>query len=84
MCEAFNCPPDVARRQEWTEVQAIFDYRLALAARDLFNQGAKGFEELNKRSELQRILLEMHRAQVGQHVTLDDVMSAMQRDEGED
>ena len=86
VCETFGCPPDVAERQEWAVVQAIQDYRAAMLARDLFNSGRKGFEQLRKRPELQRILLEMYRVQSGNNVTLEHVFAVMgeRGDESED
>lgn len=38
VCEAFNCPPDVAKRQDWADVRAILDYRIAAAAKDQHNR----------------------------------------------
>ena len=85
VCEAFNCTPDVAERQDWALVQAILDYRAARLAVDLMNDGSRGYEQLVKRPELQDILLRMHRAQQGDQVTYDDVVRAMatEDDDGE-
>ena len=38
MCESFGCTPDVARQQDWRDVRAILDYRLAAAAKAQHNQ----------------------------------------------
>ena len=80
VCEAFTCTPDVALRQDWTLVGSVFDYRNAKAAVDLFNQGKKGTEALNKQPALMNLLVEMHRAQLGVD-TLEwrDVHEAMEQ-----
>lgn len=68
----------MALQQDPALVWAVFEYRAARTAVDLFNQGNKGYERLSKEPALQRILLEMHRAQQGDAVTLADVYQAME------
>ncbi len=80
VCEVFSCPPDVALRQDWHLVQAILEERAARRAVDLFNQGGEGFEALKQSPGLQEVLLEMHRAQSGAGVSLDDVYRTMESD----
>jgi len=57
-------------------VQRIFEYRNAQAAKDLINQGRKGFDQLVKQSHLVQLLLEMHRAQIGVPTLTSDQMLA--------
>ena len=38
VCEAFNCPPDVALRQDFATVQAILEYRTLQAAKEQHNR----------------------------------------------
>mgnify|MGYP001616194586 CR=1 FL=1 len=83
MCVAFGCTPDVALRQDWALVQAILDYRTAKAAIDLFNGGKEGAEELLKQPHLGAILVAMHRAQVGEDVTVGQMMDARRQTEME-
>lgn len=90
VCEAFHCTPAEALAQDWTLVGAVFDYRNAKAAVDLFNQGKKGTEGLNKQPALMDLLVELHRAQLGAtSIEWRDVREAMdhmpdpEEDEGE-
>ncbi|MDO8704083.1 MAG: hypothetical protein Q7J84_03975 [Sulfuricaulis sp.] len=63
-------------------MQSVLDYRNAKAAIDLFNQGRKGAEEMQKHPELGQLLVEMHRAQETT-LTVEDLMSDMEkRDDG--
>lgn len=56
---------------------AILDYRRAQEAIRLFNDGERGFEQLQKRPDLLDLLLELGRAQGGPATTLDDVLGAL-------
>lgn len=64
-------------RQDWTLVQAVLDYRNAGVAVELFNQGRKGVEQIQREPLLAEILLELHRAQDGA-VTMAGVVADMQ------
>lgn len=77
MCEAFNCPPDVAERQDAMKVNAILEYRLARTAIELFNQGANGVEALQKHPAMVNLLVELHRAQ-GSEATEEAIIADMQ------
>jgi len=78
ICASFGCPPDVAEQQDLSLVQRIFEYRNAQAARDLINQGRKGFEQVTKQPHLVQLLLEMHRAQTGvEHLTSDQMLAGL-------
>lgn len=63
VCEAFSCPPSVARQQDWGDVRAILDYRNAARAVELFN--AHKISELGAEPGLLTLLLDMLRAQLG-------------------
>lgn len=63
---------------DWQGLMAILDYRRARRAIDLFNDGAKGFDELQKRPDLVQILVEMGRAQAGPDVTIGEMLAAKQ------
>lgn len=63
MCEAFGCTPSEAMQQDWALVRRILDYRNARTAVDVFNQGRKGVETMQRYPVLAQILVEMHRAQ---------------------
>jgi hypothetical protein len=67
VCESFGCTPAEAEAQDWPTVQAILDYRAALAAREAFNHADKraGFEYLRAHPNLIEILALMSRAQQG-------------------
>lgn len=80
ICESFGCTPDVAERQDWQKVKSILDYRAAKAAVSLFNGGKQGLEALLKQPHLQELLLEMHRAQSGIDVTMDQVLETARDD----
>lgn len=71
VCEAFACTPAEALAQDWGLVQAILDYRAALAARDAFNHKdkAQGFEVLTRNPRLLEVLAMMSRAQRGESLT---------------
>lgn len=62
ICEAFGCTPAEALRQDWPLVQAVLDYRAAQRAAALL-AGADGAERLAQEPALQRLLLDMRRAQ---------------------
>lgn len=55
------------------------DYRNAIHARDLLDQGAKGFDELAKQEGLMQLLLRMTRAQLDPDAQMGDVLAAAQR-----
>ena len=40
VCEAFNCTPDVALKQDFKLVRAILDYRMAESSKRVFNSDA--------------------------------------------
>ena len=40
VCEAFNCTPDVALKQDWGLVCHILEYRMAQSAKAQFNSDA--------------------------------------------
>ena len=62
ICEAFGCTPAEALRQDWPLVEAVLDYRAAeRAAALLASEG--GDELLAQQPALQRLLLDMRRAQ---------------------
>ena len=62
ICEAFGCTPAQALRQDWPLVWDILDYRAAeQAAALLASEG--GDERLASQPALQRLLLDMRRAQ---------------------
>lgn len=53
---------------------AILDYRTAIAARDAFNakDRKRAFEMLSENPQLLEMLSKMHRAQMGQPLTVPD------------
>ena len=62
ICEAFGCTPAEALRQDWPLVRDILDYRAAeQAAALLASEG--GDDLLARQPALQRLLLDMRRAQ---------------------
>ena len=62
ICEAFGCTPAEALQQDWRLVEAVLDYRAAGQAAELLaNEG--GAELLAQQPALQRLLLDMRRAQ---------------------
>lgn len=62
ICEAFGCTPAEALQQDWPLVEAVLDYRAAeRAAALLASEG--GAEQLAQQPALQRLLLDMRRAQ---------------------
>lgn len=63
ICEAFQCTPAEAMKQDPALVAAIFDVRNYRQAIDLHNQGAEGQKELVKHKGLVEIVLEVKRAQ---------------------
>ena len=67
--------PDEAERQDWQKVRAILDYRNAKAAVEMFNDAKNGAGQLAKHPELMQLLLEMHRAQLGDGVTMEQVQA---------
>jgi len=71
---------------DWPTLEAILDYRRGLHAIRLFNDGDRGFEQLQKRPDLLDLLLEMGRSQGGPATTLDDVLGALreQQPKGDD
>jgi hypothetical protein len=66
----------MAMREDWMLVRRVLDYRNAQAARDLFNAGPKGFEQLAKSPGLVTLMLEMTRAQTGNDALSRDQMMA--------
>ncbi len=60
ICESFHCLPDEAERQNWQEIQAILDYRMAATAVDASNR-LQGGEALD--DGLQAMLDRMQEAQ---------------------
>ena len=74
VCEAFGCLPDEAERQDQALVRAILDYRNAKHAIELFNQGDRGAQALQKHPQLLALLVEMHRAQGGTADKVEDVL----------
>lgn len=75
VCQAFNCPPDVAERQELPLVVGVLDARAAREALRLFNDGKRGAAELGKRPDLQRLLLDLVRAQGATNATWESVIA---------
>lgn len=63
VCESFACPPSVARREDWTEVLAVLEYRSLRLAIDTVNRGDDGARTMEINPSLMRLLTEMHRAQ---------------------
>ena len=62
ICQAFGCTPAEALQQDWPLVEAVLDYRAAeRAAALLASEG--GDEQLAQQPALQRLLLDMRRAQ---------------------
>ena len=62
ICEAFGCTPAEALRQDWRLVEAVLDYRAAERAAALLASDG-GDELLAQQPALQRLLLDMRRAQ---------------------
>ena len=62
ICEAFGCTPAEALRQNWPLVRDILDYRAAERAAELLASEG-GDEVLAQQPALQRLLLDMRRAQ---------------------
>lgn len=58
-----------------TTLLAIMDARRVRLGVDLFNQGRKGREQLAERPDIMDLLLEMARAQQGNHVTETDLLA---------
>lgn len=54
------------------------DYRNAIHARDLLDQGAKGFDQLSSQEGLMQLLLRMTRAQLDPEASMGDVLAAAQ------
>lgn len=82
----FNCPPDVALRQDWPTVRAIIDYRNATEALEAANDTKHGVKRLQQAPHLAALLLEMHRAQ-NADATLDGLyhdIATRAATEGED
>jgi len=63
ICAAFDCPPDVAERQDWPKVEAILEYRTAEAAVALVNQGGEALKALGANPAMGNLLVELHAAQ---------------------
>lgn len=68
---------ETLERADLPTLLAILDYRRAQEAIRLFNDGERGFEQLQKRPDLLDLLLELGRAQGGPATTLDDVLGAL-------
>lgn len=62
ICEAFGCTPAEALHQDWPLVEAVLDYRAAERAAALL-ASEDGAELLARQPALQRLLLDMRRAQ---------------------
>ena len=62
ICEALGCTPAEALQQDWPLVEAVLDYRAAERAAALL-ASEDGAELLAKQPALQRLLLDMRRAQ---------------------
>ena len=62
ICEAFSCTPAEALKQDWPLVEAVLDYRAAERAAALLASD-DGAELLAQQPALQRLLLDMRRAQ---------------------
>ena len=62
ICEAFGCTPAEALQQDWPLVEAVLDYRAAERATALL-ASEDGAELLAQQPALQRLLLDMRRAQ---------------------
>lgn len=77
MCEIFGCTPDAAEELEPTKVARVIEYRAARRAVELFNQGAKGLEQMVKAPVLAAVLRDMMRAQESANMSVDDIYSHM-------
>ena len=54
----------------------VFDYRMIERGIEHIDAGSKGIKELEKSEAIQRVLLEMHRAQAPE-TTMDEMMAGM-------
>lgn len=84
----FGCTPDIAERQHPQRVAEIAEYRAAVAAVALFNQGRQGIEKLQAQPALGRMLADLLAAQQETHTDVDAVYGLMaalpQPDDDED
>ena len=78
ICEEFGCTPQEAEQQDPNLVHAIFEYRTAKAAIQLFNSGRKGVAAMQASPALQELLLELHRAQTGTMLSDSDLLTDME------
>ena len=76
MCAEFGISPGEAAGQDWLRIKQVFDYRMIERGIDYINQGADGMKELGKNEQMQRVLLEMHRAQAPE-TTMDEMLAGM-------
>ena len=77
VCQEFGCLPSQAQAEDWHDVEKVMDYRRAILARDLINDGGRGFEQLQKRPDLLQLLLDISRAQTGSDMSMHDLMTAL-------
>lgn len=58
-------------------MEKVLDYRRAVLARDLLNEGERGYEQLQKRPDLLELLLALSRAQNGADVTMEQLTAQL-------
>lgn len=67
ICEAFDCTPLEAEKQDPRIVDAVLDYRASVQAKEIFNGPNKqeAFKTLKQNPYLMQVLAKMARAQRG-------------------
>lgn len=81
ICEAFHCTPAEAEAQDADLVSAVFEYRNAVTARELFNAGPQqrtaAFRAFQQNPGLGELLVRLARAQQDEDLTGDDQADAL-------